>query len=102
MQIGLAMSPLSNNRLFLTYAKNPFIDFFKMGINVSLSTDDPLQLHFTKDAILEEYSVAKDKFMACQTATFASWPGIVCCRVALNTRLNDISWGRTTGSWNFG
>ena len=62
MQIGLAMSPLSNNRLFLTYAKNPFIDFFKMGINVSLSTDDPLQLHFTKDALLEEYSVARQVY----------------------------------------
>jgi AMP deaminase len=61
-QIGLAMSPLSNNRLFLTYAKNPFIDFFKMGLNVSLSTDDPLQLHFTKDALLEEYSVARQVY----------------------------------------
>ena len=27
-------------------------------MNVSLSTDDPLMLHFTKDALLEEYSVA--------------------------------------------
>ena len=61
-QIGLAMSPLSNNRLFLSYSKNPFIEFFKMGMNVSLSTDDPLQLHFTKDALLEEYSVARQVY----------------------------------------
>jgi AMP deaminase len=27
-------------------------------MNVSLSTDDPLMLHFTKDSLVEEYSVA--------------------------------------------
>jgi AMP deaminase len=47
-QIGIAMSPLSNNALFLTYERNPFPDFHKAGLNVSLSTDDPLQFHFTK------------------------------------------------------
>lgn len=57
-QIGIAMSPLSNNALFLTYERNPFPDFHKVGLNVSLSTDDPLQFHFTKEPLLEEYSVA--------------------------------------------
>lgn len=57
-QIGIAMSPLSNNRLFLDYNKNPFIKYFYQGLNVSLSTDDPLMLHYTKDPLLEEYSVA--------------------------------------------
>jgi AMP deaminase len=57
-QIGIAMSPLSNNKLFLDYNKNPFPKYFMQGLNVSLSTDDPLMLHFTKDALLEEYSVA--------------------------------------------
>ncbi|TFK18029.1 AMP deaminase [Coprinopsis marcescibilis] len=57
-QIGIAMSPLSNNVLFLTYERNPLPDFFKTGLNVSLSTDDPLQFHFTKEPLLEEYSVA--------------------------------------------
>lgn len=42
------MSPLSNNALFLTYERNPFPNFFRTGLNVSLSTDDPLQFHFTK------------------------------------------------------
>lgn len=28
------------------------------GLNVSLSTDDPLMLHYTKDPLVEEYSVA--------------------------------------------
>jgi len=52
------MSPLSNNALFLTYERNPFPEFFSSGLNVSLSTDDPLQFHFTKEPLLEEYSVA--------------------------------------------
>jgi len=57
-QVGIAMSPLSNNKLFLDYNKNPFPKYFKQGLNVSLSTDDPLMLHYTKDPLLEEYSVA--------------------------------------------
>lgn len=57
-QIGIAMSPLSNNKLFLDYNKNPFPKYFRQGMNVSLSTDDPLMLHYTKDALVEEYSVA--------------------------------------------
>ncbi|TPX38300.1 AMP deaminase [Synchytrium microbalum] len=57
-QIGIAMSPLSNNALFLNYERNPFLQFFQRGLNVSLSTDDPLQFHFTKEPLIEEYSVA--------------------------------------------
>ena len=52
------MSPLSNNSLFLTYDRNPFPDYLKRGLNVSLSTDDPLQFHFTREPLIEEYSVA--------------------------------------------
>ena len=57
-QIGIAMSPLSNNALFLAYDRNPFMAYFKRGLNVSLSTDDPLQFAFTKEPLIEEYSVA--------------------------------------------
>ena len=57
-QVGIAMSPLSNNKLFLDYSRSPFRKFFARGLHVSLSTDDPLMLHYTKDALLEEYSVA--------------------------------------------
>lgn len=42
------MSPLSNNSLFLEYAKNPLLDFHQKGLMVSLSTDDPMQFHYTK------------------------------------------------------
>eukprot|EP01080_Neovahlkampfia_damariscottae_P001011 gene1011-9917_t len=57
-QIGLAVSPLSNNSLFLSYNSNPFPEFFSRGLNVSLSTDDPLMFHFTREPLMEEYSVA--------------------------------------------
>jgi len=52
------MSPLSNNSLFLDYHRNPFPMFFLRGLNVSLSTDDPLQIHLTKEPLVEEYSIA--------------------------------------------
>jgi len=57
-QINIAMSPLSNNSLFLSYNRNPFPDYFARGLQVALSTDDPLQFHFTKEALMEEYSIA--------------------------------------------
>ncbi|KAL5967693.1 AMP deaminase 2 [Taenia solium] len=56
--IGLAMSPLSNNSLFLEYPRNPLKDFLARGLHVTLSTDDPLQFHFTKEPLMEEYSIA--------------------------------------------
>lgn len=57
-QIGISISPLSNNLLFLEYNKNPFPRFFARGLNVALSTDDPLMIHVTKEPLVEEYSVA--------------------------------------------
>jgi adenosine deaminase len=50
-QIGIAMSPLSNNALFLNYNQNPFPEFFAKGLNVTLSTDDPLIFHYTEVSI---------------------------------------------------
>jgi AMP deaminase len=57
-QIGIAMSPLSNNALFLAYDRNPFPEYFRRGLNVSLSTDDPLQVAFTREPLMEEYAIA--------------------------------------------
>jgi AMP deaminase len=57
-QIGASVSPLSNNKLFLKYKKNPFPRFMQIGLNATLSTDDPLIIHLTKEPLLEEYSVA--------------------------------------------
>ncbi|XP_029438523.1 AMP deaminase 3 isoform X2 [Rhinatrema bivittatum] len=57
-QIPIAMSPLSNNSLFLEYSKNPLREFLHKGLVVSLSTDDPMQFHYTKEALMEEYAIA--------------------------------------------
>ena len=46
-QIPIAMSPLSNNILFIEYDKNPLPVFFKRGLNVTLSTDDPLLIQLS-------------------------------------------------------
>jgi AMP deaminase len=37
---------------------NYVLIYITLGMNVSLSTDDPLMLHYTKDPLVEEYSVA--------------------------------------------
>ncbi|XP_021362572.1 AMP deaminase 2-like isoform X5 [Mizuhopecten yessoensis] len=72
-QIGIAMSPLSNNSLFLNYTRNPLPEYFARGLNVSLSTDDPLQFHFTKEALMEEYSIAAQvwKLSSCDMCEMA-------------------------------
>lgn len=44
--------------MFLEFAKNPFPLFFKRGLNVALSTDDPLIIHLTREPLVEEYAVA--------------------------------------------
>eukprot|EP00055_Hartaetosiga_balthica_P016642 m.105884 g.105884 ORF g.105884 m.105884 type:complete len:934 (+) comp9140_c2_seq2:428-3229(+) len=57
-QIGMSLSPLSNNSLFLDYFKIPFLEFHQLGLNVTLSTDDPMQFHLTSNPLIEEYSIA--------------------------------------------
>jgi AMP deaminase len=61
-QVGMSISPLSNNFLFRKIAENPFPKFFRRGLNVTISTDDPLLFHMSDDALLEEYSVARATF----------------------------------------
>lgn len=72
-QIGIAMSPISNNSLFIEYRKNPFPQYFYRGLNVSLSTDDPLQFHYTRDPLMEEYSIASQiwKLSSCDQCEIA-------------------------------
>ena len=72
------MSPLSNNSLFLDYHKNPFPVFFARGMSVSLSTDDPLQIHLTREPLVEEYSIAAQ---ASTTITVNSGKPDVCTQV---------------------
>jgi len=61
-QVGLSVSPLSNNFLFRKMHQNPFPKLFRRGLNVTLSTDDPLLFHMSDDALLEEYSVARASY----------------------------------------
>lgn len=56
------MSPLSNNKLFIKYSKSPFESYFSIGLNVSLSTDDPMILHLTKEPLIEEYQIAQQVY----------------------------------------
>jgi AMP deaminase len=82
-QIGIAMSPLSNNALFLPYERNPFWSYFKRGLNVSLSTDDPLQFAFTKEPLIEEYAVAAQIYKLspvdmCPSRSSGSDPTSIC------------------------
>ncbi|XP_062257317.1 AMP deaminase 2-like isoform X1 [Platichthys flesus] len=72
-QIGIAMSPLSNNSLFLSYHRNPLPEYLSRGLVISLSTDDPLQFHFTKEPLMEEYSIAAQvwKLSSCDMCELA-------------------------------
>ncbi|KAK6166096.1 hypothetical protein SNE40_022865 [Patella caerulea] len=73
-KVGIAMSPLSNNSLFLNYHRNPLPEYFARGLNVSLSTDDPMQFHFTKEPLMEEYSIAVQvwKLSSCDMCEIAA------------------------------
>ena len=72
-QMGIAMSPLSNNSLFLEYTRSPLHDYLMRGLNISLSSDDPLQFHFTKEPLMEEYSIAAQvwKLSSCDMCELA-------------------------------
>lgn len=89
-RIGIAMSPLSNNALFLAYDKNPFLSYFKRGLNVSLSTDDPLQFAFTKEPLIEEYSVA---------AQIYKLSAVDMCELARNSVLQSGFEGAVKARW---
>ncbi|VBB27642.1 unnamed protein product [Acanthocheilonema viteae] len=57
-QIGIAMSPLSNNSLFISYHRNPLPDFHMKGLN---------------EALMEEYSIAAQvwKLSSCDMCELA-------------------------------
>ena len=61
-QIPIAMAPLSNTRNSIDYLDNPFQRFYFRGLRVSLATDQPLFTHFTREPLIEEYSIASKIF----------------------------------------
>lgn len=75
-QIGISQSPISNNYLFLKYRNSPFKQMFEKGLNIALSTDDPLQFHMNDNPLFEEYSVAKVSFGLSQMSM---------CEIAFNS-----------------
>ncbi|OLY77992.1 AMP deaminase [Smittium mucronatum] len=89
-QIGIAMSPLSNNALFLSYERNPLKSYFYQGLNVSLSTDDPLQFHYTKEPLIEEYSVASQVYR---------FSNVDMCELALNSVIQSGFEKRLKSHW---
>ena len=89
-QIGLAVSPMSNNKLFVPLIKNPFPTFFKIGMNVSLSTDDPLMFHMTRDPMMEEYSMASNLWRFTTTDQ---------CEIARNSVLQSGFDDKTKRAW---
>ena len=60
--VPIAVSPISNSVLFLRYADSPFPRLFRRGLNVALTTDDPLMFHTTPTPLLEEYATARHAF----------------------------------------
>lgn len=61
-QVPMGVSPVSNAVLFVEYNQNPFPRFFRRGLNVALTTDDPMMFHMTSCPLLEEYSMARTVF----------------------------------------
>jgi AMP deaminase len=53
------MAPLSKNALFLRYGRNPLPQLFQQSLNIGISSGDPLKVCFTKERLIEEYSVAR-------------------------------------------
>eukprot|EP01062_Namystynia_karyoxenos_P058118 TRINITY_DN4947_c0_g1_i1.p1 TRINITY_DN4947_c0_g1~~TRINITY_DN4947_c0_g1_i1.p1 ORF type:complete len:715 (+),score=247.21 TRINITY_DN4947_c0_g1_i1:82-2145(+) len=66
-QIGLGLSPLSNHFLFKklhdeSQGQHPIAKFLRRGLNVTISTDDPLMFHLTDTPLMEEYAVVRAAF----------------------------------------
>uniref|UniRef100_A0A8C9KQX6 AMP deaminase n=1 Tax=Serinus canaria TaxID=9135 RepID=A0A8C9KQX6_SERCA len=69
----LRKAPVLQYLLFLSYHRNPLPEYLSRGLMVSLSTDDPLQFHFTKEPLMEEYSIATQvwKLSSCDMCELA-------------------------------
>jgi adenosine deaminase len=52
------MSPSFDNVTTTPYEANPFFKFFSRGLKVSIATHNPVQLHVTTQALMEEYAIS--------------------------------------------
>lgn len=57
-QIPVSLAPLGEDTIYCKYADNPFKEFFDCGMKVTLSSDNPLQIHMTDEPLMEEYATA--------------------------------------------
>jgi len=57
-QIGISMAILNEDAIVVNYREHPFNKFMKRGLRVSIATAAPLQIHFTKDPLSEEFAIA--------------------------------------------
>lgn len=73
-RIGISACPLSESTLHTRYENSPFVDFFQRGLCITLSTDNPMQLHLTNEPLLEEYATAAQVFLnTCFCANTKMW-----------------------------
>jgi len=79
---------MSTNTLFLRIENNPFPLYFKGGLNVSLSSDDPLQFHHSHKPFLKEYNMARQYY---------NLAGCDLCELARNSVLQS---GVGVGAWD--
>jgi len=56
-QMGISMAVLKEDMINCDYKEHPFNKFLKRGLNLSLCTESPLQLHFTNEPLQEEYAL---------------------------------------------
>merc|ERR1711879_233865 len=61
-QVSVSMSPIANTTHLKDCRDNPFVTYFRRGLRVSLSTDDPLMFHVTHAPLIEEYVTARNTF----------------------------------------
>ena len=61
-QIGICMAVLAENALYCKIGDSPFHDYFKQGLIVALSTDNPRAIHLTAEPLLEEYAICVQTF----------------------------------------
>ncbi len=60
-------------KIFFALCRSPLPEYLARGLHISLSTDDPLQFHFTKEPLMEEYSIATQvwKMSSCDMCELA-------------------------------
>ena len=85
--------------------RSPLPDYLARGLNISLSTDDPLQFHFTKEPLMEEYSIAaqvcpKQSFRSLQMHSLLSGvETIQLWHVWASQKLSSYKWVFQTGKY---